>query len=280
MSQSNDYGSNPYYGNGAGGGGGYLTGGSPFGSAGGSPGSSARRGVSHSLRPVTLKQLLTATQAHSEAEWMIGDVEAGQVTVVAHVMSVQVQTTNRVYWLDDGTGRMEARHWVDSGSEDDSESWESKYIRVTGSLKSFGNKRYINATLLRLTTDPHELYFHILEAMTVTHIFHKGAPPRPSEGGKRNAIAANSAGQSAYTAQSHSTTDGYGNLPALQQQIIRFIAAQPPNDEGVHVATIARSIGAGNPGNAHAISEALDELMDQGFVFTTIDDSHFSLSIG
>lgn len=42
------------------------------------------------------------------------------------------------------------------------------YVRVTGALKAFGNKRYINATHIRVASDPHEVYFHVLEAIAVT----------------------------------------------------------------------------------------------------------------
>ena len=41
-----------------------------------------------------------------------------QVTLVAHVVSVQKQATNCVYMLDDGTGTLEARYWSDSVSQD------------------------------------------------------------------------------------------------------------------------------------------------------------------
>lgn len=40
------------------------------------------------------------------------------MTLVAHVASVQKQTTNNLYTLDDGTGRIEARHWSDALSQD------------------------------------------------------------------------------------------------------------------------------------------------------------------
>ncbi|KAI0928429.1 hypothetical protein AcW1_005676 [Taiwanofungus camphoratus] len=260
MSQYNDFSNNPYYVNGgAGGGGGYLAGGSPFGSSSGSPSGTirARGAASHSLRPTTIKQLINATQAHSDAEWMIEETEIGQVTVVAQVISIQTQTTNSVYWLDDGTGRLEARHWVDSGNEEDSERWggivEGVYIRVMGSMKSFGNKKYINATHLRRIQDPTEVQFHFLEAMTVTLIFQKGPPPRPGETAQvqTGAISNGLAGSSAYTAQSSTTVsnDQFANLPLLQRNIVGFILSQPPNEEGVHVAAIARAVG----GDAHSI---------------------------
>ena len=36
----------------------------------------------HSLRPVTIKQVQLATQAHQDAEWHIGEDEVGQVSIL------------------------------------------------------------------------------------------------------------------------------------------------------------------------------------------------------
>ncbi|KAI0374901.1 replication protein A subunit RPA32 [Pilatotrama ljubarskyi] len=279
------FGENPFYG-----GGGYLSQNSPFGSGGGSPGGGGRRAASHSLRPVTLKQLVEATQAHSDAEWMIGDVEVGQVTAVAQVLSVQPQTTNYIYLLNDGTANMEARQWVDANTDEEGnareEIKEGTYVRVLGSLKVFGNKRYITATHIKPYKGVDELFFHILEAATVTLIFERGPPPRPSEGAHALMNRANGGanGHSAYTAQPTAappSTAQFAHLPPLQREIISFILSQPKSDEGVHVAAIARHIataGGGDQKDASVISEALDHLMDQGHVYSTIDDSHFSVS--
>ena len=51
---------------------------------------------------------------------------------------------------------------------------EGRYVRVTGVLKQFNNKRYINATHIRLSKDPHELYFHYMEVMYVTMAHQRG----------------------------------------------------------------------------------------------------------
>jgi len=275
MSQSE----NNYYPNGgAGGGGGFLTGGSPYGSASGSPGGMGRKNeASHSLRPVTIGQLRKATQAHTDAEWMIENNEIGQVTVVAQVISIQAQTTNCVYWLDDGSGRVEARHWIDSSGTGDSEKWgginENAYVRVAGNLKMFGTKRYINATYLRPCTDPHELYFHLAEVMTVDLVFERGMPGGPVRDTQQGGLSVG--GQAgAYTTQSQAPTNQFAGLPPLQRSIMEFLMNQPHNEEGVHVGAIARAVG----GDAGNISAALDGLMDEGNVFTTIDDSHFQIS--
>jgi hypothetical protein len=103
------------------------------------------------------------------------------------------------------------------------------------------------------------------------------------------------AGGSAYAAQSHTAVANntqFSHLPKLQYAIVTFIQSQHANDEGVHVGAIARAVG----GTAVTIrylshsaccpplvwrgylSNALDTLMDDGLVFTTIDDSHFQIA--
>ncbi|KAJ3520170.1 hypothetical protein NM688_g9200 [Phlebia brevispora] len=265
---------NPFYGNG----GGYMA--SPSGSFGGSPGGASKRAASaHALRPMTIKQLLNATQAHTDAEWQFEGVDFTQVTVVAQVVTIQPQTTNCIYWIEDGTGRMEARHWVDSATNSDDDAiQQGEYIRLMGQIKQFGNKRYLNATHLRPVKDNHEFLFHPLDAITTTLMMERGAPGRP---GEQNAQSTSSAARpstaSAYTAQTgqSASNDQFQHLPAIQRQIVEFILAQPAHDDGVHVAAIARAIG----GDASAISDALDKLMDDGQVYTTIDESHFNVSV-
>lgn len=117
-----------------------------------------------------------------------------QVSIIGQVVSVQKQTTNSVYVLDDGTGSLEARQWVDSDAEESTSGGieyvcrlshflrrlltfrirELRYVKVNGTLKSFGKKRYINATQIRHITDPHEIYFHILESIYVTLLVERG----------------------------------------------------------------------------------------------------------
>ncbi|KAI6128313.1 hypothetical protein EV401DRAFT_922618 [Pisolithus croceorrhizus] len=268
MSQYNDYYS------GSGGGGGYVAG-SPLGGAN-SPGGFGRKSeTSHSLRPMTIHQLLNATQAHADADWMLDDAEIGQVTIVAYIASVQVQATNSQYVLDDGSGRIEARRWIDSSVEDSSEKLgivEGAYVRVLGSLKMFGNKKYINTTYIRPVHSPAEIYFHVLEAMTVTLISERGPPPRPGQN-PQEVVPKSSSVYSAQPIQSVGS-DQYAHLPQLHRAIVAFMQRQPPSDAGVHVGAIARAVG----GDAVSISDALDKLSDEGLAFSTIDDSHYQLA--
>ncbi|THH20680.1 hypothetical protein EW146_g718 [Bondarzewia mesenterica] len=286
MSQYGD--SNPYYGN-TGGGGGYLTGGSPFGSSSGSPGGASRRALAQSLRPLSIMQVHKATQAHTDADWMIDNTEIGQVTIVGRVITIQTQTTNSVYWVDDGTGRVEARFWSDSTGQE-GESFEGitegSYVRVTGTLKTYGNKRYINTVHIRPIKDwhEHELWFHIAEIMAITLTFDRGPvrdiiyPSAPAGSSvNQNTAAGQGHAASAYTAQPNPVVadERWANLPPVQLSIVTYMSQQPQQDEGIHVSAIARAVGA----DVNAISDALEKLMDEGHIFTTMDEMHFTLAV-
>ncbi|GJE87148.1 replication protein A subunit [Phanerochaete sordida] len=268
MSQYNDYYANK------GEGGGFMA--SPGGFD--SPSSAARRqNAQQALRPVTISQLARASQAHADAEFRIDDMEIGQITLVGQVMQVKNQATNSTYVLDDGTGRFEARHWNDANAgEDERGIKENAYMRVMGTLKSFGGRTYINATHIRPCKDKHEQDFHVLEAMTVTLTLQRG-PPGQQQNGHASIQQAGANGSSAYTVQAstNGTNDQWAFLPELQRKIVHFILSQPNHTDGVHVSAVARAIGQ----DAQGISLALDQLMDEGHVYTTSDESHFDVSV-
>ncbi len=167
------------------------------------------------------------------------------------------------------------------------------YIRVIGQLKSFNSKRYINAHNIRPITDFMEVYFHQLETITISMFMEHGPPPNGQEKVKGEGKV-NGSSADAYKSPSASMNANAGKwakLPPVQRKIIEHMLAQPPTSEGINVATIACAIG----GDAKTIrsvkipnglfkcsicsvSAALDALMDDGHIFSTIDDSHFKVS--
>lgn len=133
---------------------------------------------------------------------------------------------------------------------------------MTGHLKTFnaGKKININAQYMRPSTDPHEPYFHLAEVMTVHMMIERGMvrsytsvihpfhlhfhqPPAAGQAPQQNGNASGGqGGASAYTSQARVSTSQYAGLPHLQRNIMEFLINQPPNDEGVHVGTVARGV--------------------------------------
>lgn len=79
---------------------------------------------------------------------------------------------------------------------------------------------------------------------------------KPSNPGSGTAAKTERAGGdlSAYSAQNNASTanDQFAHLPPLQRSIMKFLMSQPPQDEGIHVAVIAKAI-AGTHDDANKI---------------------------
>jgi len=146
-------------------GGGFM----PDGSQGGDNATAKKGYGKDTLRPVTIKQLLDAHHPQPDADhFMIDNAEATQVTLVGQVRNISTQTTNVTYKLDDGTGIIEVKVWIDSDAADNpndpanqkAKPVEQAYARAWGRLKTFGSKRHVGATVIRPITDLNEVSYH------------------------------------------------------------------------------------------------------------------------
>ncbi|KIJ57002.1 hypothetical protein M422DRAFT_198364 [Sphaerobolus stellatus SS14] len=277
------YSQGPYYGNvngsGGGGGGGFL---SPFGSQQ-SPGTSEKKtSQQHSLRSLTILAILNAQQSHGEAAFTVDGVEVGQVTVVAQVYEIaDPQTTNLCFRLDDGTGRIDARHWMEENetASEYAHIKEGSFVRVMGTVKVLGGKKHLGAPTIRLSSAK-EFIFHMSDTMLVWAQMTLGPATGQLAGTSNVASAAGDA--SVYTAgavQAPQDNANYAHLPPLERSILECMQSAPRTDEGVNVNYIVGRLSQqGTRANANEISSALDRLMDEGHIYTTIDDSHFMIA--
>lgn len=77
-----------------------------------------QRQGNNTLRPVTIRQILKAEQPHPDAEFTLDGTELGQLTFVAVVRNISRNATNVAYSVEDGTGQIEVRQWLDSSGDD------------------------------------------------------------------------------------------------------------------------------------------------------------------
>jgi replication factor A2 len=90
---------------------------------------------------------------------------------------------------------------------------------------------------------------------------------------------------SAYSAQSHQAEvkDQYSHLQPVPRNIVQFMLSQPHSREGVHVGAIVKAVGADAElivtyDGIFWLRNALERLMDDGVIFSTIDEAHFQVS--
>jgi hypothetical protein len=225
---------------------------------------------------LTIKQILEAEEAYAGADFKIDNGTITQITFVGQVRSVNPQPTNVTLKIDDGTGQIEVKKWIDADKQDEASADQyelDSYVRVWGRLKSFSNKRHVAAQVIRPVTDFNEVNYHLLEATYVHLYLTKG--PLGQEGG-----AANDGDGMFVDGGGYSNGAGAGQMPnklsgcsALAKKMFNFMNGTPGANEGAHLNVI--STGAGM--SVRDVVSASNELLGQGLIYTTVDDETWAI---
>lgn len=201
---------------------------------------------------------------------------------MGQVRSINPQQTNITYRLDDGTGTIDVKKWVDADKEDDLEPKYAldQYVRVWGRLKSFNGKRHVGANFVRAVPDFNEVNYHQLEALYVHLYLTKG--PLPGAGGENvngNGGDGNAGnGGSMFVDQpfQNGKSEEAAKLNAVSdigKRMYRFLADTPGGNEGVHLNLITSGTGL----STRDTLLAADDLLAQGLVYTTVDDETWAI---
>ncbi|KAJ9604264.1 Replication factor A protein 2 [Cladophialophora chaetospira] len=232
------------------------------------------------VRPMTIKQILDAQQPHPDAEFKSDGEAFAQVTFVGQIRSISTQPTNITYKIDDGTGIIEAKQWIDVNNSDDPSSKmdvdsksklvEDGYCRVWGRLKAFNNKRHVGAHIIRPVTDLNEVNYHFLEATAVHLFFTRGAPngANGAQPGQTNNNGALSREEVASASDSH-----LSHVSPLARRIFATLKNTPQSNEGLHVQMIASTMGIAT----NEVYKGAEELVAAGVIFTTVDDNTWAM---
>ncbi|KAG4302573.1 hypothetical protein PCK1_001157 [Pneumocystis canis] len=231
--------------------------------------STIKRSNGNTLRPVTIKQILEASQQHPDAEFKIDGIEINQLSFIAVVRNISIQSTNITYRMEDGTGLIEVKQWLemeaimDDNPKKNIDIIPDTYVRVIGQLKAFNNKRHIGAHHIRTITDLNEVQYHFLEA-TAIHLYFTRGPLQ------NNNLSKNFTSLNENILNSHIS---FHNLSPYLQKVMAAVHAAPDTNEGINIHQLAKIVGGGN------IEQAIEELTSDGLLYTTIDDEHVKSTI-
>ena len=92
--------------------------------------------------------------------------EVHNLTLLGKVVKANVSATTQEYVVDDGTGAVNVKRWVDA--EDESAKGAvavGQYVRVYGHVRVFQGVRSVIAFNLRPVTDFNEVTYHFLEVV-------------------------------------------------------------------------------------------------------------------
>ncbi|PGH18413.1 hypothetical protein AJ79_00482 [Helicocarpus griseus UAMH5409] len=253
---------------------------------GGSPEVAGGGYMKNTLRPVTIKQAHEATQSHGGADFQIDGTDISQITFVGQVRGISHLTTFITYKLDDGTGEMEVKQWLEknavnpTGDEMDTggatrpssetEVQVNGYAKVYGKLSSFNNRRNFVALVIRPITNMDEYHCHFLEA-TAIHLYYTRGPPG---GGQQSNKAISGAGD-AVGGGGDGALAGKALPPmsALARKVFETLSNTPQSNEGLHVQNIAALMGL----PSGDVFKGGEELLSNGLIYPTVDDNTWAI---
>ena len=225
-----------------------------------------------SLIPCTINQLL---QAHStgDNEFLVDGRQLNHVTIVGTILTAEPQNTNLRFTIDDGTGEaISVTMWIDSEAEEllveRRAQWrEGKVVRVIGQLRYYNHTRSIVAFHIQPITNFDEYTLHFIEVVH-THLRHtKGKP-------------GNAAGSISLPMMSGvgSTTMpiSHGAPPVaadIGDQVLDYFKEYGQSEVG---CTIQQCVDAMRMSGytAEQVRSSIDSAIQDGHLYSTIDDDH------
>ena len=166
-----------YQGDMGGGGGGYDTGGGGF-NGGGTP--RARKSYDEqTLIPVTARMILHSSSTPEGTLALLDGRELHHVKYIGAVRSFEDQSTNVTFSIEDGTGLVDVKQWIDANDctaiaeMRQACQQEHVYVKVIGQVKDYDGRKTLVAHTIRRLGTTNELTHHMLEVVYSAEKFQK-----------------------------------------------------------------------------------------------------------
>ena len=246
-------------------------------------------GGKQAVRAVTVKQLGSADMDPETEQWVVSGESVQDVTVVGKIVSVEEKSTHAEYSVCDGTGRVTVRSYInqDGGAEEQqrAELRQGRYARVFGKFRSQSSEVYLSAHSMRPVTDFNEVTYHLLEAVH-THLdalkrqgytFDAAGNPVTAAPGVGAPAGAPGAAPGAFVGGA--AAGGYGGAGGgagggVEEVNQLFMTpAALASSAGLSFEEVVQNLG--NKYSRDDLMRYIEELCDQGALYTTNDDHHW-----
>lgn len=266
------------------------------------PSKSANR-ESQYILPITLKQLrMVKKDPMDDNVFLLDDRPLSVVKIIGLVMSISHHSTYINMQVNDGTGQTDVRifvHGEEQGENGSSYSalTEGTYVRIVGNVREYQEQKTISGFSAQPIEDKNQLTHHFLNCIYMHLSRTRGSTSQDKKPLDQNASRS-------YTTplKSHPTNaSNYNSLrtPTQEFQTLQFNAqGQRPvqnqqHDSGFtgHQNLVLNALGASDCDtgvsieavttnlrgqmSTQEIGQALNYLMNEGHVYSTIDENHF-----
>jgi len=252
----------------------------PMDSTQGSPQKGQPSGDSNALVPVTIHMLEKAAASQAPGgDLRVDGREANMMVVVGAIEELNRQQASMEFALNDSTGRMKARFFFPSDLKLDSVQ-NGSYVSAVGVLKTQPSLHF-SLVALHPVHSPDQISYHMIEVAHAS-LRSKGKMATKVTSTQQDAPATvprplvstmGSAPQSMATAAPMSAPVAPVAEGPLRERVAAFLRTQAANPEGVAIAALSTHF---NTAASEAVRAAINELLDDGSAYTTIDDDHFA----
>lgn len=229
---------------------------------------SQRQQTRSTLSPVTIKQIHDSSQPVPDDEFVVNNVSLNMVSFVGVVRKVENNTSAVTITIEDGTGSVDVRKWVDekiATAAEEGERFlalENKYVYVTGALKEMQLKKSIQHATIREVEDYNEVVYHMLYAV-YNHLEAQGLLKNGAK--QENGLFVSENGTS-------SASKANGGKVDVADQIMNVISSNTASmPEGVPVGWIGDQLGL----LIDVVKEKCHYLSEMGKVYQGYDEGSY-----
>ena len=203
------------------------------------------------------------------------------VKIVGAVREADLRSTNLFVQLEDGTGLIQVKVWVNDGDDPSAISQlrqeacrEHSYIRVIGQVREFDGTRQIVANDMRPVTDSNEVTYHFLE---VAHSYEKMKKVQSQQAsgmgfGIGNMASGGPQG-AGIKAAGQGLDGGKGAANSVNDEVINVIRGLG-GESGAHVDEVVVQVSQKGFSEMD-IRNSVTYLSNEGLIYSTIDEDHY-----
>lgn len=227
------------------------------------------------LIPVTVRMILNSSNG------ILRDGrEPKEVKLIGAVRELQTQSTNNMYHIEDGTGLIEVKEFLDANTdnkavlEDRSGAAEAVYVKIYGAIQEYEGKTSLVAYSVRRITTANELTYHLLEVVHTSERFKKNSQivGSPSLGG--SLIMASNNQMLPQSTPVKEMENDFNQNPAMESLMAEF--SNLSEDMAQVGISVKEFIGRNRHLREEDIHLSISNLVQEGTIYNTHDDDHYA----
>jgi replication factor A2 len=195
------------------------------------------------------------------------------VNFIAAIKNVTDASTNIVYEVEDGTGSMDVKQWLDDNDSSvvmdmrKDTMKENIYVKVIGQVKEFDGRKMVVANSVRPLSTGNQLTHHYLEVMYISEKFKRAdsiVAPAQMPMLATHSLGGNFGGSTPVSAGGHNGSQ--------KNRVLALLREHDRGEEGVSIQLCVQML----PDMSEAeIRKAVEMLSEDGDIYSTIDENHY-----